>query len=231
LQETTREFARRLETAVEGHPLAPRTPFGRQTWLREKLAKEADLKLSPNTLHKWFTGVSRPREDNIRKVAQVLSVDELWLSMGQRPGSSDAEPSEAAKLASGITLVVAGLAECKGWRVSYPKSHQEGPNLYIDYGKGPVPIIIASSRRNGKEITYVVPEPAGDALILAVSLGIAEESSHSATIDAIDLTRAQRQHFGGFSVIQAQVRSNGSIMVEGSNGDLGAIRDFDELTS
>jgi hypothetical protein len=65
-QKTTEDFAYGLNQSVAAHPLAPPTSFGRVTWLKRQLQAYSGETISLNTVHRWLTGASRPREDRIR---------------------------------------------------------------------------------------------------------------------------------------------------------------------
>ena len=132
-QETTEEFAHRFGRAVEGHPLAPPTPHGRQRWVLEKLENEAGLTVSPNTMSKWFHGTARPRPDNIRKIARVLKVDEVWLAMGQKPADQMSATMGQAESAKGAVLLVAGLVEMAGGRVTFGAKNDKAADLQITH--------------------------------------------------------------------------------------------------
>lgn len=227
-QNTTKEFSFRLRQAVDGNPMAPPSDFGRQAWLREKLQKEAGLKVSPNTLHKWFNGTARPREDNIRTIAKVLSVDDVWLALGRRPLADASSIQEQATRANGATLVLAGLFEMKGSRVTFP-SDDDGVNLWVDSGKGRIGLTVVTPQVKGEAVSFIVPEPVGSNRI--VSLGIPDQCDNSVCMDILDLTDCPRQNFGGFSVIQAEVRDGGRIKLPQKRSLVSPLGDLNDLVS
>jgi len=202
-QDTTIEFGQRLERAVDGHPLAPPTPYGRQAWLLEKLRKETGLDVSANTISKWFSGSARPRPDNIRKIAQVLRVDEVWLALGRKPTDRPEGVPEVEK-ARGAASVLAGLIEMSGGRISYPKADAAPVDLHATVQGNSFDVIAASPTVDGDTFSFVVNEPARDARILAVVLAAAPGGENQPTvgIHLYDLTDAPRPTFGGFSVLQ-----------------------------
>ena len=87
--------------------------------LLDQLKTETGLRVSPNTMSKWFSGQARPRPDNIRKIAQVLSIDEVWLSMGKKPAEFRETDCSHAGNAWGVVLLVGGLIEMAGGRVTF----------------------------------------------------------------------------------------------------------------
>ena len=79
------DFAHRLNVACDNNDLVPPYNYGRQTWVANQLEKLHDIKVSKETVRKWFAGEARPRTDKMKALATVLRVDEAWLSLGTRP--------------------------------------------------------------------------------------------------------------------------------------------------
>ena len=75
------EFASRLSQAFEKHLDAP-SGRGRQKWLLDKLQENYGRSFSGEAASKWFAGEARPRVEVMRDIAEVLNVDEAWLSLG-----------------------------------------------------------------------------------------------------------------------------------------------------
>lgn len=71
-------------------------------------------------------GLSRPREDNVRALAKLLQVDEVWLTLGRKPSASAEQVAAEATRASGAVLLVAGLIEVNGGRVTFPSKDERG---------------------------------------------------------------------------------------------------------
>ena len=203
-QDTTIEFGKRLERAVDGHPLAPPTPYGRQAWLLEKLRKETSLDVSANTISKWFGGTARPRPDNIRKIAQVLRVDEVWLALGRKPTDRPEGVPEVEKT-QGAALVLAGLLEMNGGRVSYPNPDAAPVDLHVTLKGSSFDVIAATPTVDGETFSFVINEPVRDARIIAVVCACEPgKVEQTCCINLYDLTTAPRQKFGGFSVLQVK---------------------------
>ncbi|MFU1607380.1 helix-turn-helix domain-containing protein [Sulfitobacter pontiacus] len=230
MSDTTEEFAQRFNRAVEGHPLAPPTPHGRQSWVKDKLEKEAGLVVSANTMSKWFHGTARPRPDNVRKIARVLKVDEVWLAMGQKPGQQPSAGMTGTEGARGPVLMVAGLIEMAGGRVTFPSKDNATADLQVNMdGDQFSAVVVMLTEKDGK-VGCVVPEPAGDARILAVAQGgAAAQSPFSACAYLYDLTDVSRQSFGGFSVIQLEKRSDGRYKAEGMSRLLAPLESVEKI--
>lgn len=216
-QETTKEFAHRLDIAISGCPRAPTESYGRLTWLMQDLKARTGLKVSVNAVHKWAHGMSRPREDTIRKIAQVLEVDDRWLSMGHMPDMATTRPvEESAAQARGATLVAAGLIEMSGGRVAFAK---DGSTMQVNLAGKQFNLMALAPQSDTGPTAFIIPEPVGDARVLGVVL--LGKRGGGVGVELLDLTLAKRQRMGGFSVVQAA--ENG--------GKFEPLRDLKELVA
>lgn len=228
-QETSKEFAYRLNQAVEGHPLAPPTPFGRQAWLKEKLRGETRLEVSNNSISKWFNGLSTPRPDNIRKIARVLSVDDVWLGSGRKPETSAREKGLNHAKARGGALALAGLLEMQGGRVTFPDQADDPSDLRVNLGDANFSAIVVSPRETDNAWTFVVPEPLGAVRILSVTAAPGEDCGFSACLTILDLTDCPRQSLGGYSVITLDRGKDGEFSAKGQQALLSPVGSLGEL--
>lgn len=211
-QETTKEFAVRLKMAVEAHPLAPETVFGRQSWLREKLEKETGIEVSANAIHKWMNGTSRPREDSIRALARILGVDYLWLSFGRTPSSEAPVDSKPVSSSNAGSLILAGLVQAAGGSAIFA-GREEAASVYVNSPEGQVGIVVADCVERAGSLLAVIPEPVGKNRIVAVLPRSCEASS--ACVGLFDLTDVPRQNFGGYSVISLSMHKDGRLKAVG----------------
>lgn len=118
-------FAKRLNSACDGHPHIPPYGQGRQTWIKENLA------VSHEAVRKWFTGDSRPRPEKMKALARALEVDEAWLALGLAPDFTPAEQKVRNAEAEGAVNVVTGLLQMNGSRCAFPSDND--PNAaYVD---------------------------------------------------------------------------------------------------
>lgn len=231
VQESTKEFAHRFNEAVRGHPLAPATTFGMQSWLRGKLEKETGLEVSPNTMSKWFNGGATPRADNIRKIAQVLQVDEVWLSLGRRPVENRKDAATGVGNTRGPVLALAGLLEMRGARVSFQENPESPVDLQVSTPEGGVEIVVVTPRESDGVLTFVIPEPVGDARIVSVTTGPAPQSpTATADLVVVDLTDCPRQFLGGYSILALTKRKDGRFKAEGQRTLIPVLDSLDALT-
>lgn len=227
-QDTTVEFGKRFTQAVEAHPLAPVSPHGRQRWVLDKLKKETGTEVSPNTMSKWFHGTARPRADNVRKLAQILSVDEVWLAMGKKPVEKPEQMKVRAANASGAVLMAAGLIEINGGRVTFPDP-SEAYDLHVNLLGSQFTAVIVTGREQEDSLSCIVPEPVGNSRVLVVVLVSETKVPCTVCVDILDLTSAPRQSLGGYSVITLK-RDKGKFVIEGHATPIHPLRRIDELT-
>jgi transcriptional regulator with XRE-family HTH domain len=116
-------FAKRLETACNNHPMVPAYNFGRLTWMVKQFADRFGIKISPETARKWAAGEARPRPDKMRFLAQLLEVDEAWLSLGTAPGMTPRERRTQAMAISGAANILLGFMQLDAAACAYPDEH------------------------------------------------------------------------------------------------------------
>ncbi len=229
-QYTTAEFAYRLEVALEGHPHAPATPHGRQSWLRRTLRDQTGRDVSPNTVHKWCRGTARPRADAMRDLARVLNVDEVWLSMGVKPSAATTVSDENVAAARAATLLVAGLIESAGGRVTFPAPDDSVVSLYANVGDSSLGIVAVAPQSPGDNPVFIVPEPAEDNVVVGVVMqSPANGYAGTALIELLDLTDAPRENLGGFSLARLEGRKNHAYKVDGRRGLIRPLSHVSEL--
>lgn len=124
------DFAKRLDTALHGHPHAPQG-HGRQRWLRMLIGERTGKMVSYEAVRKWFAGEARPRPDVMKKIAQALEIDEAWLSLGISPAQTPVEARRRNAVAEGAVNLVAGLIQIAGGNIAFPDNTADyGPDLY-----------------------------------------------------------------------------------------------------
>ena len=228
-QETTIAFGLRFEQAVEGHPSAPVTPHGRQKWMLDKLEQETGLKVSANTMSKWMHGQAMPRGDNVRKIAQVLNVDEVWLSLGRNPVLNAEQKDLNVGSARGAVLALAGLIEMQGGRVSFATDPETPVDLHVNMGATTFEAIVVSPQIAKGQWSFIVPEPIGDSRVLAVVTPQERGSIASACLSVIELTEVPRQSLGGYSIVVLEARKDCKFKAEGQRALLAPISSLEEL--
>lgn len=124
-----KDFAKRLATACENHPLAP--PFhGRQVWLARRLEEQYAIKVSRESVRKWFAGESVPRRGVLSAIANALDVDEVWLSLGVVPDLTPTEKRKHDATVNGGINLVAGFMQLSGSQISFPESDNDTFDIF-----------------------------------------------------------------------------------------------------
>lgn len=108
------KFKTRLVKACDDSPAIPAYGKGRQIVIADH------LKVSQEAVRKWFAGESEPKRDKLKKLADFLSVDEAWLSLGIRPEVDRNTQKFAGRAAEGAVLVVAGAIQLAGGNCAFP---------------------------------------------------------------------------------------------------------------
>lgn len=113
-------FAKRLDQACQGNPHVP--DRGKQKWIYDGLMERFGIRVSPEATRKWFAGVARPRPKIMSAVAQLLEVDEAWLSLGLKPDTNPEQKRVRNALVEGAVNLVAGLIQIGGGHVAFPEA-------------------------------------------------------------------------------------------------------------
>lgn len=164
-------FSKRLLDACEQFGYGPAHKYGRLTWLQTKLS-EHNIEVSLETIRKWCTGASRPRDDKISILSRILEVDRAWLALGiQTAPPSRARANPQSPVTDGAAYILAGLIFMDGGRAVFPAyEDHEALDQHIDLyatikgARYAFRIIVGLARRS--TIAFDVPENASPAVIL-----------------------------------------------------------------
>lgn len=144
-------FADRLETACEGNPHCPTEQYrGKQKWVYDNLEEQFGIKVSPEAVRKWFAGESRPRPKVMSKIAQLLEVDEAWLSIGTKPDLLPQEKKVRNALADGAVNVVTGLIQMLGGHIAFPEKPDTSADLFAIIGGRQREIVVRTAMSTGR---------------------------------------------------------------------------------
>lgn len=127
-------FAKRIAQACADHPRAP-SGHGQQIWVRRSLIEIFDTTVSPEGIRKWFAGEARPRPKMMSHLAQLLGVDEAWLSLGITPASEPGAKQRINAMANGALNLVAGQIQLAGGTIAFPEEDAEHDMFAIIKGK------------------------------------------------------------------------------------------------
>lgn len=114
-------FSKRLKSAISLNPHAP-DGHGRIKWLHSEMARRSgdDEAVSIEAVRRWIAGIMRPRPAKMTLIAQILEVNEAWLSLGI---SGDLNPRERRARnaeAEGAVNLIAGLIQLSGGHPAFP---------------------------------------------------------------------------------------------------------------
>lgn len=114
------EFAKRLDSACDGHGHCPPKHKGRQTWVMRELKSRFKEAVTPETVRKWFAGEAMPRPDKTAMLAELLQVDVAWLQIGVAPEMAPRERKVRNAEVDGTVNAVAGFIRMDGGNVAFP---------------------------------------------------------------------------------------------------------------
>lgn len=114
-------FAQRLALACDGNAKVPPYNFGRLTWFKNQLLERFGETASVETIRKWFAGEVKPRPDKVKVLAEMLEVDEGWLSLGIEPELQPREQKVRNAMADGAVNLLAGVIQMNGGHPAFPK--------------------------------------------------------------------------------------------------------------
>lgn len=80
-------FAERLDQAWKTSTMTPDKVHGRNVWIAEKL-REMGTPVAPESVRKWFAGLTHPRGETLENVAKIIGVSDRWLETGEVPGQA-----------------------------------------------------------------------------------------------------------------------------------------------
>jgi transcriptional regulator with XRE-family HTH domain len=192
-----RSFAKRLNTACDGHPHIPEYGHGRQTWVKE------NLKVSHEAVRKWFTGEARPRPSMMRELAKTLEVDEAWLSLGITPDLKPRERRSRNAQAEGAVNVLAGIIQLNGGHCAFPDEN-DPRGAYVDLyaivrGASHALHVSLATKFSIGQFNFVVPKEFEDCRVIgAVHASTTRVHFIDMTTDLINKAKVRK---GGFFLI------------------------------
>lgn len=166
-----KDFAARLNQAVEGNPLVPPLNYGRLKWFVDELEKRG-VSVRAEAVRKWFAAEARPRQKAMLAMAQILKVDEAWLTLGRSPVDERKKRLRVAE-ADGVVNVVAGFVQMCGGNPAFPladdeRAEREQIDLYAIIRGAQYAMHVVLSQEDKSGPVFLVPAQARDLLLLGV---------------------------------------------------------------
>lgn len=115
------EFAARMAQACDGNPKIPPINYGRLGWFVTQFKERFDVTITPETIRKWFGGEARPRHNKLIMLAQIMQVDDAWLTVGRDSSAPSKDQKIVGRVASGVVNLVAGMVQVCGGTPAFPK--------------------------------------------------------------------------------------------------------------
>lgn len=167
------DFALRMAQACDGNLDVPPPNYGRLGWFVTQIEIMSGQVVTQETVRKWFAGEARPRHKTLSTLAQVLKVDEAWLSIGRSPELSEKQQLVRNASADGAVNVVAGFIGMCGGHPAFPRDDdtraaKQKIDLYAIIKGAQYALYVASGLLVGAEWKVVVPVDARQCLVIAV---------------------------------------------------------------
>jgi transcriptional regulator with XRE-family HTH domain len=124
-------FAKRLNQVFDESRLLPGFNQGRYTWIRDQLAMKYGVEVTRETVRKWVSGETVPRNEKLRALAKLFDVDEGWLAFGVRSDVDLRQQPDRILADSGAVSLVAGLIQMAGGTCALPEPG-DNKNEFVD---------------------------------------------------------------------------------------------------
>lgn len=165
-------FAKRLQLACDNHPHCPALHHGRLTWIVREFESRFKITITTETARKWCAGEVRPRRQSMTMLAELLLVDEAWLSIGNE-GETTADERKARNVMAGAAVnLVAGMIELDGGHPAYPEPTDpkaKDIDIYaIIRGAQYAFKVAVGHSEGGKSYTFSIPANYRDVFVLGI---------------------------------------------------------------
>lgn len=194
-------FAKRLAKACDANPSVPDMNLGRTTWIKRHLENRFSLKVSAETVSKWFAGENKPRPDKLMKLAQLLEVDVGWLSLGIDVAAKVRDQHVRNAMADGAVNLVAGLIQMDGGHVAFPDKPGLA-NLHAIIRGAKYDFHVATARVEGDQLSFTVPANTDSSLMV---LGLVKRGLDIALFEVTPELLAEGEYRGAKLVIECKM--------------------------
>lgn len=211
------DFAKRIERAMDVHPEIPPPGHGRLKWFVQAFATRYDVTLTPETIRKWLRGISFPRLERRKQLADILGMGEGWLITGDGAPVDAKERRLRNAEVDGAVNVIAGLIQMDGGYPAFPgttarDTAREGVDLYAVIRGAHYAFNIATAVPvEDGEWKVLVPTKRTELLVLAVI------RTGSLGVDVIELDDEAIVTHGRFSAgaVSVPLRREGGVYLVG----------------
>lgn len=165
-------FAKRFEQACDKFAQVPPKHAGRLTWIRDTLTSRFDENVSIESVRKWFAGEAKPRPDKLAKLASILEVDVVWLSLGIDQALEPRELKARRAMADGAVNLVAGLIQMDGGHPAFPSeddgSEAAGVDLHAIIRGAKYDFHISLGTKDDSGLRFAIPANYHNLVVLGV---------------------------------------------------------------
>lgn len=116
------DFALRMDQACDENARVPAKNYGRLGWFVDEFETQFDVKVTAETIRKWFAGEVRPRHNMLMMLAHILKVDDAWFVVGAEDSTQNPSQKIHSQEANGLVNVIAGLIQLDGGTPAFPKT-------------------------------------------------------------------------------------------------------------
>lgn len=170
---TLLRFSERLKEACEAYAECPPLNRGLYVWIAEKFAAKGH-KLSNEGIRRWFAGMTYPRPEYMRILAQIVEVDEEWLAFGKGVSLTDDLTRFNYSDIPPQTQLLAAVIRMHGGNVAFPKNDDKKRRLidfYAIIGGAHYHVKVADGRREEDgTLVFKVPTESRDQFVVGVVL-------------------------------------------------------------
>lgn len=163
------DFAVRLTKAADANPHFPPHNFGRLRWVVDQFDSRFHVKVSPETVRKWFAGEARPRHEMALRLAELFEVDHAWLTFGEGANTPLSERKLRDAQRSGVVNVVAGVIQMQGGHPAFPEGEaSEDVDVFaiIKGAQYNLKVCLGTATDNG--LQFALPPKGTKALLIGV---------------------------------------------------------------
>jgi hypothetical protein len=146
------EFGKRLTIACDNNDLVPEYNRGRLTWIMRELERY-DVQVTKESVRRWFAGMSAPRQDKMRALAELLKVTEAWLAVGDESSGTVSEVKKRKIFSEGAVNYIIGLMAMEGFPIAHadeddPKFNDMDFYTIVNAKQVPIRASVADVQKN-----------------------------------------------------------------------------------
>jgi hypothetical protein len=153
-----------------------------------------------------------PRRDILRRLAQMVRKDELWLERGIKPTMNRTETTAFAREISGAVLVVAGMVQLAGGSCAWPSPEdpRKGQVDFYTIVQGRQYSVRVCLARGGEDGRYEIDAPADlDGLTLIGVIPLARRGRYDFIFLPVSEVAQQKNRRQGDYVVTVQKTDTG----------------------